>query len=77
MRAVFAVGMVGFGLLQVAVHGQVAAKPAAPVVLADADKPRIYVTESDSWQVQGGLAGVEEVLGDTARAVRVRRRRRL
>jgi hypothetical protein len=44
-------------LLHVAVHGQVAGKPADPVVLADADKPRIYVTESDSWQVRGGGGG--------------------
>lgn len=32
-------------------------QPAAPVVLADADKPRIYVTESDSWQVSGAASG--------------------
>jgi hypothetical protein len=58
MRAAFAVGMVGCCLLvPVAVHGQAAAKPAAPVVLADADKPRIYVTESDSWDVRGGGGG--------------------
>jgi hypothetical protein len=58
MRAAFAVGMVGCSLLlPVAVHGQVAGKPAVPVVLADTDKPRIYVTESDSWQVHGGGGG--------------------
>jgi hypothetical protein len=58
MRSAFAVGMVGCCLLvPVVVHGQATAKPAAPVVLADADKPRIYVTESDSWQMQGGVGG--------------------
>jgi hypothetical protein len=58
MRSTFAVGMVGCCLLlPVAFHGQAPSKPAAPVVLADADKPRIYVTESDSWQMQGGVGG--------------------
>lgn len=58
MRAAFAVGMIGCSLLSsAAVHGQAAGKPAVPVLLADADKPRIYVTDSDSWQVHGGGGG--------------------
>ena len=64
MRAAFAVGMAGYCLLlPVVARGQAAAKPAAPVVLADADKPRIYVTESDSWQMQGGVGGTSGGFG--------------
>jgi len=67
MRAAFAVGLVGCSLmLSFAVRGQAPdkpQKPATPVVLADADKPRIYVTDSDSWQVQGGGGGNHGAFG--------------
>jgi PEGA domain len=54
MRALCGVGCL---LLSVGLHGQAAKAVAGPVVLADADKPRIYVTESDSWQVHGSGGG--------------------
>jgi PEGA domain len=54
MRALCGVGCL---LLSVGLHGQAAKVVAGPVVLADADKPRIYVTESDSWQVHGSGGG--------------------
>lgn len=61
MRMSLATGLVGCALLvSFNVHGRAQDKPqgpAAPVVLADADKPRIYVTDSDSWQTHGGGAG--------------------
>jgi hypothetical protein len=61
MRAYASVGLVGYCLLvSFNVHGQAPVKPqgpTAPVVLADADKPRIYVTDSDSWQVHGSGGG--------------------
>ena len=62
MRA--ALSTVGCSLLfSVALHGQVAAKPAGPVVLADVDKPRIFVTDSDSWQTHGGGGGAGGAFG--------------
>jgi PEGA domain len=67
MRAPLAIGVVGCSLLlSFAVHAQAPDKPQAsmvPVVLADADKPRIYVTDSDSWQVSGGASGGHAAFG--------------
>jgi hypothetical protein len=36
---------------------------ASPVALPDADKPRIYVTDSDSWQLHGSSGGVGGTFG--------------
>jgi hypothetical protein len=61
VRTTLAIALLGLSFLSSAnVLGQATDKPqgpAAPLVLADADKPRIYVTDSDSWQVHGGAGG--------------------
>jgi hypothetical protein len=67
MRPSFTLVLMGCCLLPSGVAmgqaGGTARAAAAPMVMADADKPRIYVTDSDSWQVSGSAGGSRGAFG--------------
>jgi hypothetical protein len=58
MRRIFAVSLLLASVLCIPVHGQQASSTPAT---NNADKPRVYITDSNSWSVQGSAGGANGV----------------